>query len=411
MPEQETSSRHWFYMSSDKQIGPIDSVKMRKLISSGEIGRDTLVWFDGSSSWRKASDSELSEMFTPPPLPIAATYKCVECGTNSIENAGTVENPLCRSCYNRMLNEHADDKVTEVVVQGKFGWITKTIFVFIGILGILFLGYLYDKENGGNIAFAIFHKKSTLELVRKSKMIKNVLVDKSVEDFTKERAEEGAQKGKQYEWTAKPAAEEPGFAIVGFIEKGTTFGLFWEVDLKNKIVRYINSNVFLSMKYGFSRLNTSGDFKITEVTLDTLKYIKYWVNREATWSDMIYDTRRVIKDKIVYYYRGSITNNTDKVITDASIKCHLYLIFNVDKIVEIDQFNSDGFATSITPQSPWKPGESRKFRIEMDPIEGIYRNYNPSKVFFELNLSASDPIGYEFDWVIRQHYLSWNFTE
>ena len=35
--------------------------------------------------------------------------QCVECKKEIEENAGTNENPLCQSCYDRMKHEHASD--------------------------------------------------------------------------------------------------------------------------------------------------------------------------------------------------------------------------------------------------------------------------------------------------------------
>lgn len=413
MTDENVILKNWFYMENDKQVGPIHPDSIRPLVTQGKIKSDTPVWSDGLPNWMNAIDTELAFLFSPPSPPAISYPKCVECGNPATENAETIDNPLCKPCFTRIEKEHSTDKQssTKPKTARTPSRLIKVLFTSIlVIVGLVLVAYFYDSSNGGTLSFSIFHKKTAIELVRKSKMIKNVLVDKTVEDITKEEAERGAQKGKQYEWTARPVPEEKGFAIVGFIEKGTSYGKYWEVDLSNKIVRFINSNIFLSMKYGFSRFHDSGEFQINAVTLDTLKYIKLWVNREATWVDMIYDGRRIIKNKIVYYFRGSVKNNTDKVITDATIKCQLYLIFNVDKIVEIDQYNSSAFSSPVSSESPWQPGESRDFRVEMDPIDGIYKDYNPSKVFFEFNLAATDPVGYEFDWVIKQQYLQWHFT-
>ena len=49
----------WFYMHSDENIkrGPFDEVLLKQLISSGQVGRKTLMWRAGSiGEWRVTLD-------------------------------------------------------------------------------------------------------------------------------------------------------------------------------------------------------------------------------------------------------------------------------------------------------------------------------------------------------------------
>ncbi len=68
----------WYYQKSYKQIGPIDSDEMEKLIRGGQVSRSTKVWREGMADWQIANQTELREIFPeslPPPIeppPVAA---------------------------------------------------------------------------------------------------------------------------------------------------------------------------------------------------------------------------------------------------------------------------------------------------------------------------------------------------
>ena len=44
---------------------------------------------------------------------IDEAVKCVECNELITENRGTDENPLCKSCYQRMAHEYGDNAPTK----------------------------------------------------------------------------------------------------------------------------------------------------------------------------------------------------------------------------------------------------------------------------------------------------------
>ena len=68
----------WYYQENYKQIGPIDSDEMEKLIRNGQVSRSTKVWREGLADWQIAIQTELREIFPeslPPPIeppPVAA---------------------------------------------------------------------------------------------------------------------------------------------------------------------------------------------------------------------------------------------------------------------------------------------------------------------------------------------------
>jgi hypothetical protein len=61
-----------FYVAIDgKQKGPYDNTKLSKMISEGNVTRETLVWKAGMENWAEAGDiEELSALFSvAPPIP------------------------------------------------------------------------------------------------------------------------------------------------------------------------------------------------------------------------------------------------------------------------------------------------------------------------------------------------------
>ena len=56
----------------DQPTGPYDIVSLRKMVTTGELIKDTLVWTTGMDNWEKAGNvDELKQLFnqTPPPIP------------------------------------------------------------------------------------------------------------------------------------------------------------------------------------------------------------------------------------------------------------------------------------------------------------------------------------------------------
>jgi len=193
---------------------------------------------------------------------------------------------------------------------------------------------------------------------------------------------------KRLEWSTT-TADTDGVYLVSFADEGG-WGHRWEVAIEQKIVKHINSNEYLSRKYGLSRLSDSEDFTIGEPEIDTLKFYKKYRNSEPT---------------IIYEYHGSVVNNSNRLITKSEVRGKLNLIFEEKTITE-NSVASDGFITTISKKSPWKPGEKRRFKLRTNGIEALYAEYDPPFVFFEVELIAQDPIGYYFDENIQEIELS-----
>jgi len=62
----------WYYTLNGNRVGPVDQSSAQRLITSGDIKRETLVWRQGMNDWQEAETTELSSLFasitSPPPL-------------------------------------------------------------------------------------------------------------------------------------------------------------------------------------------------------------------------------------------------------------------------------------------------------------------------------------------------------
>ena len=71
-PPPIPGSVSYFAALGGQQVGPLDMQTLQSKVSSGEIGRTTLVWKQGMQQWTAAEQIvELSKLFanSPPPLP------------------------------------------------------------------------------------------------------------------------------------------------------------------------------------------------------------------------------------------------------------------------------------------------------------------------------------------------------
>lgn len=60
------SNRNWYYISTEKQLGPISKGALIELIEIGEINRDTLVWNPRFEDWHKVgSINDFCSLFLP----------------------------------------------------------------------------------------------------------------------------------------------------------------------------------------------------------------------------------------------------------------------------------------------------------------------------------------------------------
>lgn len=193
------------------------------------------------------------------------------------------------------------------------------------------------------------------------------------------------------DWTAVKSEEE-GIYLVKFADK-RGWGHCWEVTIDQKIVKYVNSSEYLSRKYGLSRFDPDNKFQIKNIKANALKLIK---------------TKRFDSDqsnnKIAYVMEATIVNKTGRSLTRASVSGSLQVIFK-DKTIEDEDDWESGFYTKVSETSPWKPNTERQFYIQTKGIDQVYLDYVPEYVFFNLNLTAEDPIGFLYNKGIEEFDL------
>lgn len=51
-------SAQWFYRRDGQQFGPVSSRKLYRLVQSGEVGADDMLWREGLPGWRRAGESK-----------------------------------------------------------------------------------------------------------------------------------------------------------------------------------------------------------------------------------------------------------------------------------------------------------------------------------------------------------------
>jgi len=66
-------ANQWYYKKDGQRQGPISDSQLRKLVETGGLTRETLIWKEGMASWKKASALKGlfrgSDPSTPPPIP------------------------------------------------------------------------------------------------------------------------------------------------------------------------------------------------------------------------------------------------------------------------------------------------------------------------------------------------------
>jgi hypothetical protein len=89
----------WYYAKEGKQQGPVNTDQLHKLLSNGDINRQTLVWREGMPNWQSYETTFAS---TPPPLLVGSGQRqlCSSCRRYCAEDEllkyGTLL--ICASC-------------------------------------------------------------------------------------------------------------------------------------------------------------------------------------------------------------------------------------------------------------------------------------------------------------------------
>lgn len=85
-----TPSAEWHYMDVDgQQQGPATLAKMKQLVQSGAIVKETQVWKEGMSEWQPLSTTELAKMVPLPPTPTQDSLPsgetcCPKCASSEV---------------------------------------------------------------------------------------------------------------------------------------------------------------------------------------------------------------------------------------------------------------------------------------------------------------------------------------
>ncbi len=193
----------------------------------------------------------------------------------------------------------------------------------------------------------------------------------------------------KFHWTAEATVTKNVYQV-GFVNE-EDWGHFWEVNIKEKTVMHLNQKDYKSREYGHSRLDKNAPFKITSVTADTLKLSNTGVS---------------------YKIQGKVVNHTGKSISHADLSGSLKVIFE-NKTEEVSNSyykNNKVLKKEVSESHPWKEGESIDFSVITNEVKQIYLDYDPQYVFFTMEMSASDPVGYSYNKAIYEKDMKerWN---
>lgn len=206
-------------------------------------------------------------------------------------------------------------------------------------------------------------------------------------DFANMVAEQSPNE--KFNWMAK-ATDTKNVYQVGFVNE-EDWGQFWEVNIKEKTVVFINSKEYMSREYGHSRLDKDAPFKITGVTADTLM---------------------LLNEGVSYKIQGKVVNHTGKSISYANMSGSLKVIFEnkTEEVTNRYSKNHKILKKEVSESHPWKDGETIDFTVITDEIKQIYLDYDPQYVFFTIEMTASDPIGYSYNKAIYEEDMKgrWN---
>jgi uncharacterized RDD family membrane protein YckC len=97
---------NWYYVQAGQSVGPVNPSEFDRLVSTGTIQPDTLVWREGMPNWlpwREVQNPAAASLAASGPLPPGMTgmeVVCAECGkifpAESIVRIGAT--PVCAAC-------------------------------------------------------------------------------------------------------------------------------------------------------------------------------------------------------------------------------------------------------------------------------------------------------------------------
>jgi hypothetical protein len=241
------------------------------------------------------------------------------------------------------------------------------------------------KDNSDNLLIKLFQLEIQKELVTLAGLNPN----STWLDFANRNAKEDPNTN--YEWTSKGTPEADVY-LVTFSDK-IDWGYRWEVNIKTKIVKYINLDDYLSCKYGFSGLDKHTLFEVTNLSQNAIS--------------KRYKPGNSKKKEIVYLIKGKIKNKTGKSLTNTKLMGHLKIIYKDKSIIGSSNCNfwdtKCGFKKNISVDSPWKNNTDLEFSIVTEGIDELYLDYQPEFAFFILELETGDPVGFSYQKAIAEY--------
>ena len=182
-------------------------------------------------------------------------------------------------------------------------------------------------------------------------------------------------------WSSNPTKESDIFLV--HFKATNDEGLSWEVNLKTETVLLINDDEYLKRKYKFTRLDKEKRFTI----------------------DKIYEESYNIQgEKLIYKLKADIRNNSNKYITSAKLRPQVIFI-SEGNVTSDAKFTFSFFNQDVSTKNPWGPNETRTLDIKTGGLDKILLKYKPEFVNLELELIASDPSGFMFDFNIYEKDL------
>jgi hypothetical protein len=208
------------------------------------------------------------------------------------------------------------------------------------------------------------------------------------QDFANRIANEDSNTN--YEWTSEKTADIDVY-LVTFSDK-IGWGHRWEVNVKTKIVKFINIDEYLSCKYKLSRHDKDTTFEVTYLKQNSISHQ--------------FKTKSHKKKELVYIIKGKIKNKSGRPLTQAKLMGNLKIIYKDKSIVGSSNCNfwdsKCGFKDIISERNPWKYNSELEFSIATEGIDDLYLNYPPEYAFFLLELETGDPIGFKYQKAVAE---------
>lgn len=186
---------------------------------------------------------------------------------------------------------------------------------------------------------------------------------------------------KHMTWEAKKLDRENLYEVCFVDEEG--WGFFWEVDVEEKIVRYVNSNEKMARDYGHSQYDEGTPFEVKDIVDASIEYCEGEDSRG--------------EKEAICMFQGVIVNHTGRALSSAELNGGLKVIFENKTVEGRIGWGSDGLAREVSESNPWYDGEEISFAVVTEGIHEIYLEYDPEYVYFTLGISVSDPVGYTYD--------------